>query len=233
MLAEETPDIAWVSSLTGASVARAHRLVLEAAKETALFRHIAREHRKGGRSFYVEIEAPLELYAMTRLLRPRHIVEVGVSSGVSSAYFLKALERNGSGTLHSVDLPKPERKPRRPRTRDYGSWAIPSGRSSGWAVPSSLKKRWDLRIGNKSEVLPLFGEEIDRIDLFLYDVPHSDPGAFSEFSSIDRRFPSGAVALADHGGTENLCPSLRRWADHRETAASGRKGLGLYGFRFP
>lgn len=233
MLPEKEPDVAWVSSLAEAPVARAQRFVSEAQHDETLFRHIAREHRKGGRSFYVEIEAPLELYALARLLRPNHIVEVGVSSGVSSAYFLKALDRNGKGTLHSVDLPRAEKKTGPKRKSDHGSWAIPAGRSSGWAVPFALRKRWDLRIGDKSEVLPLLSQELDQIDLFLYDVPHSDPGAFDDFSSINRRVKAGAVALADHGGTENLCPSLGTWADRRGANASGRKGLGLYGFRFP
>jgi hypothetical protein len=227
---EAKPDAAWVGELCGASVARASRALEEAAGETALFRHLANEHRRGGRKFYIEIEAPLELYALTRLLRPRHVVEVGVSSGVSSAYFLKALDRNGSGTLHSADLPEKQRPGHPPR---YGSWSLPPGRYTGWAVPDFLKKRWDLRIGDKAEVLPLLAEELDRIDLFLYDVPHSDPGAYREFRAVDRRFRRGSVALVDHGGTTELCPSLRRWAKLRRTTARGRTGLGLYAFRAP
>jgi methyltransferase family protein len=228
MRAESQPDAAWVAGLAGTSTARAARALGEAADETALFRHIAREHRKGGRSFYIEIEAPLELYALTRLLRPRHIVEVGVSSGVSSAYFLRALERNGHGTLHSADLPQKQRPGRVPL---YGSWSLPPGKSTGWAVPDSLKTRWDLRIGDKAEVLPLLGEELARVDLFLYDVPHSDPRAYREFSAIDGRFHRGSVALVDHGGTLELCPSLRRWARQHGATARGRAGLGLFGFR--
>ncbi|MCI4362719.1 MAG: class I SAM-dependent methyltransferase [Thermoplasmata archaeon] len=225
---EAQPDAAWVSALTGASASLASQALEEAADERALFRHLAKEHRREGRSFYVEIEAPLELYAMARLLRPRHIVEVGVSSGVSSAYFLQALERNGQGTLHSADLPERQRPGRPPR---HGSWSLPPGRFTGWAVPESLKKRWDLRIGDKAEVLPLLGEELARIDLFLYDVPHSDPRAFREFAAVDRRFHRGSIALVDHGGTRELCPSLRRWATLRNAVARGRTGLGLFGFR--
>ncbi|MCI4346216.1 MAG: class I SAM-dependent methyltransferase [Thermoplasmata archaeon] len=225
---EEAPDTAWVGALAGVSSRSASRAVREAQGEEELFRHLAGEHRRGGRSFYVEIEAPLELFALTRLLRPRHVVEVGVSSGVSSAYLLQALDRNARGTLHSVDLPQRQR-PGAPAPR--ASWTLPPGRSTGWAVPESLKGRWDLRIGDKAKVLPLLAEELPRVDLFLYDVPHADPSAFREFVTIDRRFHRGSVAIVDHGGTHELCPSLRRWATRRGATARGRTNLGLFGFR--
>ena len=129
------------------------------------------------------------------------MVEVGVSSGVSSAYLLKAMDRLGRGTLHSVDLPKLEvLRPDGHRSR-YASWALPRP-ASGWAVPFPLRKRWDLRLGNKKDVLPLLAEELVTVDIFLYDVPHSDPQSFGEFRQIGRRFHPGSVALVDHGGTE-------------------------------
>jgi Methyltransferase domain len=230
---EEDPDTAWVAALADTSIPRARRAIEEAQGEHALFRHLAQMHREGGRASYVEIDAPIELYALVRLLRPRHAVEVGVSSGVSSAYLLQAMERLGHGTLHSVDLPKPEApRPDGSRSRNP-SWSLPPGRSSGWAVPIRLRKRWDLRIGNKTDVLPLLGEELETVDLFLYDVPHSDPQAFHEFQSMDRRFHSGSVALVDHGGTEEICPSLARWARTRKSRALRRQGLGLSAFRRP
>jgi hypothetical protein len=231
MFPEKDPDIAWVSSLADVSERRAGRAIGDAEAERKLYRHLDAEHRSEGRPFYVELEAPLEAYALVRLLRPRNVVEVGVSSGVSSAYLLQALERNGRGTLHSVDLPKWEAKTPRRSGRRFGSWSIPTGRFSGWAVPFALRKRWDLRIGDKREVLPLLGEELGRVDLFVYDVPHSDPAALGEFRCLDRGFRSGAVALVDHGGTQEICPSLRAWARSHGAVPSLRRGLGLAGFR--
>lgn len=233
MQPETDPDAPWVAHLGDVSIDQARRALDEARGETRLFRHLDRMHREVGRSSYVEIDAPLELYALVRLQQPRHVVEVGVSSGVSSAYLLRALERNDRGTLHSVDLPKAEvPRPGKPPNR-YGSWSIPSGRSSGWAVPFALKKRWDLRIGNKRDVLPFLAEDLDRVDLFLYDVPHGDPEAFHEFTCIDQRFHPGSVALVDHGGTQEICPSLRRWAKTRGAVPKRRQDLGLSAFRSP
>jgi len=229
MQVEEDPDIDWVAALADVDRATAERAVAEAQGETALFRHLDRQHRAGGRSSYIEIDAPLELYALVRLLRPRHVVEVGVSSGVSSAYLLAAMERSAHGTLHSVDRPKLESR-RRPRNGNP-SWALPPGHASGWAVPFPLRQRWDLRLGDKKDVVPLLAAELPPVGLFVYDVPHEETQAGREFTALDPRLPRGGVAIADHGPGGGLCAPLRRWATARGARPLRRTGLGLFGFR--
>jgi len=44
-------------------------------------------------------------YMLCRLLRPEIVMETGVAYGVTSSLILKALEVNGKGVLHSIDLP--------------------------------------------------------------------------------------------------------------------------------
>jgi hypothetical protein len=233
MQVEDDPDPAWVERLTGRRRATCERALDEAAQQRRLFQHLAREHRDEGRRSYVEIDAPLELHALVRLTRPQHVVEVGVSSGVSSAYLLHALEMNGRGTLHSVDLPS------RPAPRRAGqgptqmSWSLPPGRSSGWAVPFALRKRWDLRLGDKAEVLPLLAGELPRMDLLVYDVPHHDRTTRREFRALSPLLPRGGVVIVDHGPGGELCDALREWARDVGGTPRGRKGLGLYGFRRP
>jgi hypothetical protein len=231
MREETDPDVDWVARLAGVPVGRARTAVGEARDERRLFAHLHREHESERREHYVEIDAPLELYALVRLRRPRHVVEVGVSSGVSSAYLLQALARNRLGTLHSVDLPQRQR-PVRPGSRPpTGSWSLPPGRESGWAVPMPLRVRWDLRLGDKADALPLLAEELPRIDLFVYDVPHRDEETWREFQLLDPLMPTGGVAIADHGPGGDLCSALARWARRRRAEPVRRAELGLYGFR--
>lgn len=230
---ETDADVEWVRQLAGCSLMRAERLLTYARDERRLYQHLAREHAREGRRSYIEIDAPLELYALARSLRPHHIVEVGVSSGVSSAYLLQALAANQRGTLHSVDLPSAPRGPATPARRTTPSWTLPPGRSSGWAVPFALRARWDLRLGDKKVVLPLLGEELSRVGLFVYDVPHRDRDAVGEFLSLDARMGRGSVAIADHGPGGELCTALDDWAQRRGATSVGRQGLGLYGFRIP
>ncbi|HTT26406.1 MAG TPA: class I SAM-dependent methyltransferase [Thermoplasmata archaeon] len=226
---ETDPDVAWVEALSGHDARASRKRLAEAQGERRLFAHLAREHDREGRESYVEIDAPFELYALVRLLRPTHVVEVGVSSGVSSAYLLSALDRNGHGTLHSVDRPARARPGGRTPVRS--SWSLPAGRSSGWAVPEDLRARWDLRIGDKARVLPLLARELPRIDLFLYDVPHEEAATRRELGEVDARIPPGGVVIIDHGPGGGLCPSLRRWARSGGARPWRREGTGLYGAR--
>ncbi|MCI4318693.1 MAG: class I SAM-dependent methyltransferase [Thermoplasmata archaeon] len=231
MQVETNPDVSWVVELGAVEERLGRAAVVEASGERRLFQHLARQHRAEGRTNYIEIDAPLELYALARLLTPLHVVEVGVSSGVSSAYLLQALDRNGKGTLHSIDLPKlPSPRPAGTQSTD-ASWSIPAGRQSGWAVPFALRKRWDLRLGNKRDLLPLFGKELPRIDLFVYDVPHDDAESWKEFRGLSPLLHPGGVAIADHGPGGGLCLALRKWARQHHAAPARRAGLGLYGFR--
>ncbi|MGI0072155.1 MAG: class I SAM-dependent methyltransferase [Thermoplasmata archaeon] len=230
---EHDPDVAWVEALSGRSFGAAARAVAEAQGERRLFAHLGREHEREGRRSYIEIDAPLELHALVRLVRPRHVVEVGVSSGVSSAYLLNALAKNGRGTLHSIDLPQKPRSRTCSGAPPRDSWSLPPGRSSGWAVPTSLRRGWDLRLGDKRELLPILARELPRIDLFVYDVPHEDRDTAAELRLLDPRFPPGGVAIIDHGPSGGLCPALNGWARAHRTRPVRRSGLGLFGARRP
>jgi Methyltransferase domain len=228
---ELDPDVGWVEALSGRSEAAATAAVHDARRERRLFAHLAREHAAEGRDSYVEIDAPLELHALVRLMRPAHVVEVGVSSGVSSAYLLSALERNGGGTLHSVDLPAMAKARSGSRRPPRSSWSLPSGRSTGWAVPFPLRKRWDLRLGDKADVLPLLAQELPRIDLMVYDVPHRDVGTRRELGILDPCLGPGSVVIVDHGPGGEVCDALRRWGRSRGSLPVRRAGLGLAGVR--
>lgn len=228
MLPETDADPEWVAGLAGCAGESAQDALAWAQDQRSLYRHLAREHDREGRTSYIEIDAPLELLALVRLTRPRHVIEVGVSSGVSSAYVLRGLEANGRGTLHSVDLPRPARQG---SDSHAPSWSVPANRTSGWAVPQRLRPRWDLRIGDKRDVLPLLAEDLDEVDLFIYDVPHDDADAWEEFQLLDPHLARPAVAIADHGPTGDLCGALRNWARRRRAAPLRRARLGLYGFR--
>ena len=230
MQIESDPDPARVEALTDRGRTAAEAALDAARNNQKLFSHHEAKHQNEVRDSYVEIDAPLELYALTRLLRPRHTVEVGVSSGVSSAYLLQGLERNGSGTLHSIDRPSHERPggARPPRA----SWSLPPGRCPGWAVPDALRARWDLRIGDKRVVLPLLAAELPRIDLLVYDVPHEDRLTGRELRQLEPRFRAGTVAIVDHGPGGGSCGALKSWSRRYGPRTVRRRGLGLSGLRW-
>jgi predicted O-methyltransferase YrrM len=139
-----------------------------------------------------------ELYAVVRATKPRVIVETGVASGISSTHILRALAANGTGTLHSIDLPNVQR----------GS-GLPQGRTSGWIVPDSLRRRWKLYIGDTRELLPKLLGTLDHVDLFLHDSDHSYEAMLFEFEQAFPKLEYGGLLMSDdvhlHSAWDDFC----------------------------
>ncbi len=121
-------------------------------------------------------------YLACRLLKPDVVMETGVAYGVSSAFILGALEENGRGVLHSVDLP--------PLRRGYE-------RYWGVAVPEALGSRWNLHRGSSGRVLPRLLDELETVDLFVHDSLHTHRNMRREFEAVWPRLRTGGVLIAD------------------------------------
>ncbi|HYA71262.1 MAG TPA: class I SAM-dependent methyltransferase [Thermoplasmata archaeon] len=186
----------WLQKLTGASWETISDVLAEFGELVPYEEAIRKAHWAAGRLHYAQYRGPLELYAIVRLIQPDHIIETGVSSGVSSAHFLLGVRKNRRGTLHSIDLPLPQRGARlSPRESHV---AIPPGRSSGWSIPSELRDAWDLRIGPSQELLPTLVEELSSVGLFLHDSLHTPRHLTFELRTVRPKLVPGAVVLADN-----------------------------------
>lgn len=224
-----TPDLAWVAGLTGRSEPEVRTTIAGMHRYLATIAAIRAAHLAGGREFYAQICAPMELYAITRLLRPREIVELGVSSGVSSAAFLLGLQGRRSGHLRSIDLPSVQKGPVLGARESIVS--VPPHRRSGWAVPRALTRRWDLRIGSSRELLGPLVDELSGIDLFLHDDLHTPAHLAFELSTIRPKLRPGAVVLADN--TQWTGRSFDRFARSIGRPVLRRRGTDLVGVRVP
>ncbi|MCI4339524.1 MAG: class I SAM-dependent methyltransferase [Thermoplasmata archaeon] len=190
------PQVRWLTQLTGASRSEVEETLAEVDDLVEVEREIREAHLSAGRPGYAQIRAPFELYALVRLRRPDHVVEAGVSSGVSSAHFLLALARNRHGRLHSVDWPTFQRGPM--LGPEESPVSVPPCRSSGWAIPDRLKAGWDLRIGRSQELLPMLVDELPSVDVFLHDDLHTPAHLTFELTTIQPKLTPGAVVLADN-----------------------------------
>lgn len=87
------------------------------------------------------------LYTLVRFLKPKAVLEIGCAYGHSANHILEALEANGDGVLHSVDIdPK-----------------------SGSLISSHLRHRWNLIVGDIANVkLPL-----EQYDFVFEDSAHT------------------------------------------------------------
>ena len=223
------PDLAWLERVTGRGAPAILPFVREIVDLFGMERSIYRALARTGRTYYAQFPAPLDLYVIARLLRPRHVIESGVSSGISSAHILAALRRNGHGQLHSIDLPQYQRGAKR-RPGDL-SWSIPRGKDSGWAVPRSLRKNWDLRQGRSEDLLPALTAEVPTVDLFCHDSPWTAEHLAFEFETIRPKLHRDSVVVADNTNVNPGAPI--RLARVFSTKVHHRGTSGLVGIHVP
>ena len=155
-----------------------------------------------------------KLYGLIRTRRPDVLVETGVYNGVSTLSMLLALERNGTGTLYSIDnsdrslesdgagvsSPKPgsfyERG--RPSCADPQSAVLPPKKEPGWLVPEDLHTYWERSTGPTQRQLVSVLNTVEEVDLFLHDSVHSVSGMFTEFSLAWEWLSDGGILLSNH-----------------------------------
>lgn len=125
------------------------------------------------------------LYLLVRKMKPVVILETGVASGISSAYFLYALENNKLGSLYSIDLPCYK-----------GLASIPKGKESGWLIPENLRHRWNLIIGSSSERLLPTLQKLGTVDIFMHDSEHSYENMMYEFQTVWPYIREGGLLLS-------------------------------------
>ena len=148
------------------------------------------------------------LYAVLRKVRPRVAVETGVANGFSTAFSLLALQANGDGHLHSVDLPREVGRDYEPGTfhEGEGRAGIPPGSEPGWLIPRELKERWTLILGRTQEELPPLLERLGTIDSFMHDSEHSFECMWFEFNVAWPALRTGGVLLSDDVNSTEAFP---------------------------
>ncbi len=120
------------------------------------------------------------LYVLVRAARPEIVVETGVLYGASSCHILAALDANGAGKLHSIDLGTPPGEP----PHDY-------------LVRPDLMRRWDYIEGDVRRELPPLLAHLGQIDMFYHDSLHTFDHMTWEYQTAGRWLRSEGI-LASH-----------------------------------
>jgi len=121
-------------------------------------------------------------YLATRALSPSIVIETGVCYGVTSSFILQALEANGRGVLHSIDLPP------------LGEGA---DKFVGRFIPSDLRNRWVLHRGSSAKCLSPLLREVAPPGIFIHDSLHTYSNMRNEFAAVWPSLRSGGVVISD------------------------------------
>ena len=125
------------------------------------------------------------LYLITRINKPKNILQTGVMFGLFDAHILLALHHNEKGKLDSIDLPEQ-----------------PGDIEHGYFIPENLKDRWNLHIGNVKNLLPKLLSERESIDIFFHDSKHRYSHMMWEFNESYRYIKESGI-LASHDVINN------------------------------
>jgi predicted O-methyltransferase YrrM len=140
------------------------------------------------------------LYWIVRRLKPNTILQTGVSNGLSSAFMMLALAKNGTqGTLHVVDVPAifDPADPNWTRNGAVFGFVIPEGKSSGWMVPDIYRDRFEVGIGDAKILLPKLVDRLGAVDMFYHDSDHTYNHMVFEFEQAKRKLAPNSVVVAD------------------------------------
>jgi predicted O-methyltransferase YrrM len=180
-------DEKFIARITGIST-RQVRSFMDEPISTPAFAEALHAAEKRFRALSVEsadlfAKKVLTQYAAVRALAPACIVETGVANGVSSAYLLLALHKNGKGRLHSIGLDDPN--------------FLPPGAAPGWLVPSWLRGLWQLHIGDAREILGPVLAQLGSVDIFIHDSLHTYDHMMWEFETAYPVLRAGGLLVAD------------------------------------
>jgi predicted O-methyltransferase YrrM len=141
----------------------------------ALVERAATTTRRYPSDYAVEEETALFLYALVRLTQPNVAVETGVADGISTELMLAAMQQNGVGELHSIDI-----------ADDVGGLV-------------SDRTRWTLHVVSPDGPEGCSGmiERLGRIDLFLHDGNHDRAYQAAEFAAAWEQLTPGGVLVSD------------------------------------
>lgn len=201
----EVKDAAWapvLQSVLAEATTVAHAdLVLH--RRTVIEQYIADLERQYGARYiagWVNLDDALFLYWLVRSLKPKTIVQCGVCNGLSSAFMMLALAKNGpDGQLHVIDMP-PVFNSKDPAWtipgKTYGM-VVPEGKTSGWMVPEAYHKRFHVQNGDAKLLLPKLIERLPAVDMFYHDSDHTYNHMMFEFLQAKRKLVPGGLVVAD------------------------------------
>jgi predicted O-methyltransferase YrrM len=202
---DSIPDAAWRAILDEAleeakSLPHADQVFERRAYIESYIKELAEKYDAHFAAGWVNLDDALFLYWLVRKLKPKTIVQTGVCNGMSSAFMMLGLVKNGSdGSLHVIDLPPVF------NSKDAG-WTIkgkvygvviPEGKSSGWMVPDAYRDRFEVWTGDAKVLLPKMVDKVNAIDLFYHDSDHTYNHMMFEFHEAKRKLKPGGLIVGD------------------------------------
>ncbi|HTT99266.1 MAG TPA: class I SAM-dependent methyltransferase [Rhizomicrobium sp.] len=159
----------------GASWPCEEALELQALWPSVVGRVRSVEHHAGELNF----DLSRAIWCLTRHLKPKALLEIGVGLGVTSRLILEALAMNRRGHLFSIDMP---------------STAV---RKVGLAVEPRVAHRWSLVSDTTKRAMPGLLPRLGLLDLVVHTNPHPGNDMRNEIALAWSALRPGGVLVMD------------------------------------
>jgi predicted O-methyltransferase YrrM len=202
---DDVPDPAWPPVLgetlvEAASVPYAAQVFERRSYVKQYLAELDRKYHAHYLPGWVNLDDALFLYWLVRQVKPRTIVQTGVCNGLSAAFMMLGLVKNGpEGRLHAIDLPAVfnAQDPAWTVAGNVYDFVIPEGRTSGWLLPEAYRDRFELWTGDAAELLPKMVDKIESIGFFYHDSDHGYNHMMFEFQQAKRKLDRGGLVVND------------------------------------
>ena len=180
-----------ISAMTGETIDAIEAVFAELDNDRELVAHLEKYNREAGygRDIRFAFGRRLGWYALTRLLKPRVVIETGVDMGVGSCVLCSALMRNrrdgAPGRYYGTEI----------RTE------------AGALLTEPYSAEGEIIYGDSIESLKAFDGEID---LFINDSDHSADYEYDEYLTVDGKLSEHAVILGDNSHVTDKLPRFAR-----------------------
>ena len=175
-----------VSQVSGLSLVDVEEYFFELEKDTLFSQELTSRGKKLKRKYELLFPIPyarrIVWYALIRIFKPEVVVESGTEKGLGSLIIAKALEKNGTGTLFTLDID------------------IYAG-----SLLRIKDQNIKLIIGSSIESL----KEIRNIDFFIQDSNHSVDYEIQELNLIKDKLNKKSIVISDNAHESN---ALFNWS---------------------
>lgn len=156
------------------------------------------------------------IYVLIRFFKPKYTLETGVYYGGNTTFALKAIEKNLSGKLISIDYPdsqiRSEMQSNKRHTLVGESELYNNKLKPGFMSPLYLRKNWELIEGDSLKIIPNLKYEFD---FYIHDSDHSMSFLTAELKEASKKLKNDSIILVDDIDWSNaffgFCFSNRLW----------------------
>ena len=156
------------------------------------------------------------IYVLIRFFKPKYTLETGVYYGGNTTFALKAIDKNLSGKLISIDYPDSQIRSElqsNKRHKLVGDSELYNKKlKPGFMTPEYLRKNWEFIEGDSLEIIPNLKYEFD---LYIHDSDHSMNFLTSELREASKKLKNNSIILVDDIDWSNaffgFCFTNRLW----------------------